>query len=369
MTKRARLAFSALLAGAPLLAAIAATPDVEIARAEPARKAIGSALDAVAGTTFDCADIAAAEAAGAALWRRGVAAGAAALDDRALYWARLRTAGTLAAGALPTCAGAAIFESTSRGFADVQFDDAADLRVLVTGFDPFLLDREITQGNPSGVTAVALDGDRHAFAGKQVQIETVIVPVRYQDFDDGLVETTLVPLAERLGVDLLITVSMGRSDFDLERFPGRRRSATAPDNRNVLTGANAEAPLVPALGDGPLAGPEFVEFTLPIEAMLEVGGDYAVHDNRAVTTLEAGTLDAPNLEALADQTAVRGGGGGYLSNEISYRVVNALARSGSSIRSGHIHTPRMPGYDRETVEGIVTQTEALVLSAARALLD
>ena len=103
--------------------------------------------------------------------------------------------------------------------------------------------------------------------------------------------------------------------------------------------------------------------------MLEVGGAYAVHENRTVTTLEAGTLDAPNLEALADQTAVRGGGGGYLSNEISYRVVNALARSGSSIRSGHIHTPRVPGYDRETVEGIVTQTEALVLSAARALLD
>ena len=37
---------------------------------------------------------------------------------------------------------------------------------------------------------------------------------------------------------------MGRDHFDLERFPGRRRSSEAPDNAGVLTGASAAEALV-----------------------------------------------------------------------------------------------------------------------------
>ena len=50
---------------------------------------------------------------------------------------------------------------------------------------------------------------------------------------------------------------MGRDAFDLERFPGRRRSASSPDNLNLLSGGSEKAPIVPKLGEAELEGPVF----------------------------------------------------------------------------------------------------------------
>ena len=76
--------------------------------------------------------------------------------------------------------------------------------------------------------------------------------------------------------------------------------------------------------------------------MLEIEGDYPVRDNRNVTTLEF-ELAAQQLADLTAATAVNGGGG-YLSNEISYRVIQRLSKFGGRVRSGHIHVPRI-NYD------------------------
>lgn len=350
-----------------LLALQATAADVEEARIEGARAAMPVLLADLAPLPLACEGDAerAALDAGRRLWRDAASTvhrdldGAG--DDRPLYWRRLATN----RAARSTCAaGLAAFESASRGFADVIYDARSDVKVLVTGFDPFLLDRDVTQSNPSGVAALYLDGLSTRVGERSVEIQSLVVPVRFGDFDAGLVEREIVPLALGSDVDLLVTVSMGREAFDLERFPGRRRSAEAPGNRNVRTGGSAETPVLPRLGDAPLAGPEFVEFTLPVAAMVAAGGPFEIRDNRTVTTLEDGTFEAASLDALSGRTAVRGGGGGYLSNEISYRVLNALRRAPDAPLSGHIHTPRISGHDAETIATVVRQIEAMILAAA-----
>ena len=311
----------------------------------------------------------AATQAGQGLWAAARAYAAASLDDRPLYWLRLATTTHLKADCGANCPSVVeAFDRASRGDADLTFsDDPTALRMLVTGFDPFSLDRNIDQSNPSGVGALRLDGARWTLAGRPVEVEAVLFPVRFDAFDAGTVETRLAPLLKSGTLALLATVSMGRDHFDLERFPGRRRSSEAPDNAGVLTGASAAKPLVPRLGAGPLEGPEFVEFSLPVTALQGGAGPYEIRDNRRVATLERGTFDAASLGELDGLTAVRGGGGGYLSNEISYRTVRLAQALGSETAVGHIHTPRLEGFDEETLRAITDQLSAMVKSAAEEL--
>ena len=311
----------------------------------------------------------AATQAGQGLWAAARAYAAASLDDRPLYWLRLATTTHLRADCGANCPSVLeAFDRASRGDADLTFSkDPTALRILVTGFDPFSLDRNIDQSNPSGVGALRLDGTRWTLAGRPVEVEALLFPVRFDAFDAGTVEARLAPLLKSGRLALLATVSMGRDHFDLERFPGRRRSSEAPDNAGVLTRASAAKPLVPQLGNGPLEGPEFVEFSLPVAALQGGAGPYEIRDNRRVATLERGTFDAANLGELDGLTAVRGGGGGYLSNEISYRTVRLAQALGSATAVGHIHTPRLEGFDEETLRAITDQLSAMVESAAREL--
>ena len=293
------------------------------------------------------------------------------LDDRSLYWNRLAMRELLKTQN-PDFKLAAwqrdilikAVEKSSRGLSDINFKDDAEIKVLLTGFDPFFLDRHIDQSNPSGLVALALDGYLFSINGKQAQIETVMIPVRFADFDDGLIESILTPIYRDNSVDMIFTVSMGRDEFDIERFPGRNRSAAAPDNLNVLTGANKQAPMAPLFNGGTLNGPEFVEFSLPIAAMQTVTGPWKVNDNHTVATLAKGEFQAKSLAQLQNATSVEGSGGGYLSNEISYRAILLQKQFNSSIAVGHIHTPRIAAYDVEVEGNIVEQVQAMVEAAA-----
>lgn len=309
---------------------------------------------------------------GERLWQqavRDVQSGS--LDDRPLYWSRLAMLKELkttkpAFDIVPWQQEILInaIEKSSRGFSNIQFDDDVQVKILLSGFDPFFLDRNIDQSNPSGVIALALDGLKFTVGGKKAQIETVMIPVRFADFDQGLIESLLTPIYRENSVDMIFTVSMGREDFDLERFPGRNRSAAAPDNLNVLTGANKQDPIAPMFEGKRLIGPEFVEFSLPIKAMQAVKGKWQVKDNHGVTTLDKGAFDASSLAELQGSTSVEGSGGGYLSNEISYRAVLLGQQLNSKIPVGHIHTPRVTGYDVITESQILEQVKAMVIAAA-----
>lgn len=275
-------------------------------------------------------------------------------DDRPLYWARLK----LRRQALQEQRGTASLEAAerrSRGFRGTFA--AGERKVLVTGFDPFLLDRDISQSNPSGLAALALDNT--VIEGARVRC--AILPVRFEDFDAGIVEELLTPLFAAEPT-LAVTISMGRDRFDLERFPGRRRSADKPDNRNLLGGGTATDPVPPP----DVEGAEFLEFSLPAAAMTRVQGRWSVRDNRRVCSLQRGEITANSLADLTDDTAVNGSGGGYLSNEIAYRSLLLQQRLGVRFPLGHIHTPAVQGHDAADEKDMVEQIRALIAAALNA---
>lgn len=291
-------------------------------------------------------------------------------DDRPLYWTRLALQARLQQhareqGWSPTTQEQLwlALEHASRGISSVAYDEAPE-RVFVTGFDPFRLDQTITQSNPSGLAALALDGRQWQIGSRWIRIEAVLIPVRFADFDAGMIEAVLTPQMTDPQLQLLVTISMGRSGFDLERFPGRRRSADAPDNRQHKTGGTPQQPVLPRLGERALAGPEFVEFSLPVARMLRVQRPFPVTDNGEVTT-KAGVIRARSLADLRYHTAVSGSGGGYLSNEISYRSLLLRDALRPSLPVGHIHTPRVQGFDPVQAQQIVEQIEALLQAALR----
>ena len=288
---------------------------------------------------------------GASLWRRAVVdVQSGHMDDRPLYWARLKLRRDLDE---PEAADVA--ERLSRNF-NPAFPSGVR-RVLVTGFDPFHLDDVIEQSNPAGLVALALDGTTIAGA----HVRTAMLPVRFEAFDRGVVEDLLRPLFQR-GLDLAVTISMGRDGFDLERFPGLRRSVETPDNTSAMTGGSASNPLIPP----DLAGtgaPEFLEFSLPAATMSSVTGRWPIRDNRHVTTLERASVTVQTLEELAQDTAVRGSSGGFLSNEITYRSLLLQKRLGAEFPLGHLHTPALTGYDAGLEGDIVAQVRRIVAAA------
>ena len=303
------------------------------------------------------------------------------LDDRSLYWSRLSLNAYLRASqfAVPLSSNQRIslierLENSSRGRDSIEFTAGAVKKILVTGFDPFLLDKHIDQSNPSGIVALNLDGQTLTYGQASAEIQTAIFPVRFEDFDAGEVEQLIEPLLKTRQVDMIVTVSMGRTDFDLEHFPGRRRSSGSPDNLNVYSGGDETKPKIPLLNGAVIDGPEFLEFSLPYRAMQrvildakqdankqqgEVTYPYLINDNRTITTLD-GTFEAKTLAELKGATAVRGSGGGYLSNEISYRSVRLAHKYQPFIPTGHIHTPRLERYDAEQLKTISNQVTEMI---------
>ena len=317
--------------------------DPELARLALAETALAGVADRYDGV------VAAGD--GGELWRHAVAdVQAGHGDDRPLYWARLKL--RQRAGAQ---AGRAERASRGLGFECAQ----GEPWLLLTGFDPFRLDRHLDQSNPAGLAVLALHGTR--IAG--VRVAGAILPVRFGDFDAGLVEAALTPPFQRRPA-LGITVSMGRDGFDLERFPGRRRSAVALDNRDQSGGGTAERPVAPA----GLDGPEFLEFSLPADAMAAVAGRWPVRDNRRVATLANGEVTAQSLEELDGRTAVAGSGGGFLSNEVAYRSLLLQRRLGVNFPLGHVHVPAVAGYDAEAEHAIVAQLRRIIAAAVVAIL-
>ncbi|MBZ6174800.1 pyroglutamyl peptidase [Streptomyces olivaceus] len=339
---------------------------------------------------------------GSALWRRAVdrvqgrgpAHGDLSRDDdRPLYWARLGMTRELRtwepgfglserqrAGLLDE------LERTSRGQRDIRLPQHRTgsggggkgvKRVLLTGFDPFTLDRDIRISNPSGAVALALDGTVIDTPDGPARVEAAVFPVRWQDFAEGTVERALRPYLPK--VDLFTTVSQGRvGKFDVERTNGAWRGGF-PDNDNV-----SRTETVPVAD--PASQPQWTTTTLPYEAITAADtGRFPVLDNTAVTEIPAGGTepvvrpDGPT----PGSTAREGGGGNYLSNEIAYRATLLRDRLGlhGTLPGGHVHTPVLqfgpdnadpatgavtdPDFVRNRLD-IVAQTRAILAVAVSA---
>ena len=101
----------------------------------------------------------------------------------------------------------------------------------------------------------------------------------------------------------------------------------------------------PVEAPGLASGPEFIETTLPASSMRSsLGRSDALPGEREFTEIRPGQT-RPVLshgEPTPGARAVRGSGGGYLSNEIFYRVSLLRHQSGLTIPVGHLHTPALP---------------------------
>ncbi|MFC9076312.1 pyroglutamyl peptidase [Streptomyces sp. NPDC057062] len=307
-------------------------------------------------------------------------------DDRPLYWARLAMTREVRSWeprfGLSDGRRARLLselETTSRGQDSVRYPHGGGVkRILLTGFDPFTLDRDIRISNPSGAGALALDGTTVRTADGPARIETMVFPVRWQDFADMTVERSLRPYLPK--VDLFTTVSQGRvGRFDVERTNGAWRGGF-PDNNNVSSTGT-----VPVAQ--PATQPQWTSTTLPYRAIVAADtGRFPVYDHTEVTEIPAGGTTAV---VRADgptpgSTARAGGGGDYLSNEIAYRATLLRDRLGlhGTLPGGHVHTPVLqfgagntdpatgtvtdPEFVRNRVD-IIAQVRAIVTVAANSV--
>lgn len=316
-------------------------------------------------------------------------------DDRPLYWTRLAMSAALrqwipdfALSEQDRAALIADLDRISRGQDDVSFPGGKQVtRVLVTGFDPFTLDNDIRQANPSGAGALALDGVTVKGPDGPIRLEAAIFSVRWRDFGDGMVEEALLPhfSSSAATVDAFATTSQGRvGRFDLEHFNGAWRGGF-PDNEGVCYRG-----VVPVAGGVPTVEPQpqWTLTTLPLESLLDADtGPFPVFDNRSVvevpgeTSPEPATTTCPadpspgvtRADGPTEGSQARSGSGGdYLSNEIAYRATLLRDAVGLDVPGGHIHTPVLRGLSSTDPDELTNATfeanRAAIIAQVRALV-
>lgn len=217
-----------------------------------------------------------------------------------------------------------IFEEKSRNYKEVDFSLApvGAKKILITGFDPFFLNEKlypnwhnIEQSNPSGCVALAL---HNSLTQNEIgYIQSMIVPVRYTDFDNsknisngqgiGIIEKYIKPLLDE--VDMVITISQaGPNDYNIDIFATLSRGGTI-DNMNFTRIKGSKSVNVSSI--------ETIVTTLPDKftqgsSIAVFNGEYQITENS--TQLIATKSNYPNSKIF------NGPGGNYLSNEIFYRV-------------------------------------------------
>lgn len=177
-------------------------------------------------------------------------------DDRMLYWARVQMTKVLRQWS-PNFSMTPEqkeelqwqFERSSRGQYDINLPEGntADgrryRRMIISGFDVFTLGTPGTpstglrNGNPSGATALALDGKEFTLDdGSVLRIEAYVLPVSYDPFNKGMQEETLAPyfLPGPKRVDASISISQGGSNqFWLEQWNGRFHGPSAGNDGKI----------------------------------------------------------------------------------------------------------------------------------------
>ncbi|ELY2018140.1 hypothetical protein SL053_002053 [Flavobacterium psychrophilum] len=276
------------------------------------------------------------------------------LDDRPLYWARLAMQvilkrhpvfekdidleksivkkGTELEKIIQ------LFEEKSRNYDGINFNSPAGAgckKILITGFDPFLLNSikhpnrfNILQSNPSGVMAIALANNDKLGAF----IQTMVVPVRYTDFDgsqdnskgqgEGIIEKYIKPFINQ--VDMIITISQYRPNENVIDMFGTSRRGGFNDNMDFIREEGSQAISTKV---------EWIETTLP-KTFTNVS---SVKFNWKFDDIQ----NPKNLVPKKEQKLNEGSGGDYLSNEIFYRVGKMRSEIKPTLPTGHFHIEKI----------------------------
>ena len=245
----------------------------------------------------------------------------------------------------------------------------ADKRVLVVGFDPFFVrpgkeGNNSHQSNPSGVAALFLHGNAAAVPGMFIQ--SVVLPVRFDDFDAGVVDTLVDAYLQGPNqAHMILSVSQDIDlSFHVDRFCTRFRAQNIPDNLNVMGQAAVHYELNAAQTQiQPMAAtanlPRFLETTLPVARMVPgsvmpvapTGTQVAksvLFDQKFTLAGAIAPLGVENNQATFSavvpppNTEVESGSGGnYLSNELFYRVAWRRTQRNTTLKTGHLHVPKL----------------------------
>ncbi|WP_424653361.1 hypothetical protein [Capnocytophaga sputigena] len=260
------------------------------------------------------------------------------------------------------------FEEKSRNYTGIDFSKApkGTKKILITGFDPFILNEfnnkeieeyspNIKQSNPSGVVALALNGNTELGG----YIQTMIVPVRYTDFDssqdrkngqgEGIIEKYIKPFIEKKGeVDMIITISQAEAKYNIDVFATATRGGFN-DNMNFIREDGSKAIL---------GGAETINTTLPkkmVDSKLgtNYNGRYFITKKDFDDYYYKGDYSKKFFLDINDDlpqlSIYDGPGGNYLSNEIFYRVAKLRESLQPKLPTGHFHIRKIQGVKEELV--------------------
>ena len=260
------------------------------------------------------------------------------------------------------------FEEKSRNYTGIDFSKApkGTKKILITGFDPFILNEfnnkeiegyspNIKQSNPSGVVALALNGNTELGG----YIQTMIVPVRYTDFDssqdrkngqgEGIIEKYIKPFIEKKGeVDMIITISQADAEYNIDVFATATRRGFN-DNMNFIREDGSKA--IPG-------GAETIKTTLPkkmVDSKLgtNYNGRYFITKKDFDDYYYKGDYSKEKILDINDDlpqlSIYYGPGGNYLSNEIFYRVAKLRESLQPKLPTGHFHIRKIQGVKEELV--------------------
>jgi pyrrolidone-carboxylate peptidase len=202
---------------------------------------------------------------------------------------------------------------------------APAVKVLVVGFDPFADDGtnapRFEDLNPAGAAAMSLAGETVGDGTIEARVESIIMPVSFRSFRDGIVERSLraqiaaadAILTVGLYADLVGSVRMEQLAVGVHGLGNRRTHALMP--QEVMSGTE----MIPGyedtdVGDVP-RGPPLLASSADFAAIAaELREAHARHANvlpattNAATVLDLGTGDAAReardaLRAVADDPA------------------------------------------------------------------
>ncbi len=316
-------------------------------------------------------------------------------DDRPLYWARLKMQAILKSHEFLVQRVAErtglvqLLEARTRGLDPAPAFAGAGRRVLLLGFDPFFVRPNVANNNshfsnPAGVAALCLHGST---AVPGMVIQSVILPVRFADFDAGIVDMLVDNYLQGPNqVNLILSLGQHLDlAYHVTRFATRYRSPSVADNLNVLGQPavhyelNATQTTLGAMaGDANL--PRFLETTLPVSLMVP-GSVMAVSPdgtqvaksvqfdqrfrqlNSAIPEgHESSDPTFSDVVPAPDRDVEEGGAGNYLANELFYRIAWRRTQRNTTLRVGHLQVPKLqsdaagrsPRFDAHRVQYFVS---------------
>ncbi|MBZ5522161.1 MAG: DUF4157 domain-containing protein [Acidobacteriia bacterium] len=312
------------------------------------------------------------------------------------------------------------FVDAARGGSSIDFTrkvkkETKVVNTLLTGFDPFTgREGKPAEGewNPSGAAVLELDGTRiDAEAGVVAAVEGIVLPVSFDEFRAGLVERIIKPQMGSL--DAVLTVSLDNSittgavrmeryavgvhrlnDDRLERIPAapggtegpRIIEAPAPIDE-IAAGTEQKDKDNKVVVQKPTFGNDIkLKFHSATDAnkaraelkMPAMNDDELVIDNPATVKLISSTATVALSSVIHFQVVpkgivheadlLRGPGGDFLSNEVSYRAQRLLLESKSPRNPMSFHT-HVPGTGELLPTDAKTPEGKGVLARAKELKD